>query len=152
MGPSPSEGAELERRNSQESSNYRRPVEQQHQPSHHVQPSNPGEAGGLRARAVVVSGGGQRPALLCEGLCVPPRVPAPANGPVFPPTHSLPAAAAIVSVLRLQGARGTGLYAAQRSFWRGGEYSPRARSAHPNTAFPPVSGQGLLRCAGEGRF
>lgn len=89
MGPSPSEGAELERRNSQESSNYRRPVEQQHQPSHHVQPSNPGEAGGLRARAVVVSGGGQRPALLCEGLCVPPRVPAPANGPVFsPPTQS----------------------------------------------------------------
>ncbi|XP_009885392.1 PREDICTED: LIM and SH3 domain protein 1 [Charadrius vociferus] len=41
MGPSPSEGAELERRNSQESSNYRRPAEQQHQPSHHVQPSNP---------------------------------------------------------------------------------------------------------------
>ncbi|NWX78726.1 LASP1 protein, partial [Alca torda] len=41
MGPSPSEGAELERRNSQESSNYRRPAEQQHQPPHHVQPSNP---------------------------------------------------------------------------------------------------------------
>ncbi|XP_009571221.1 PREDICTED: LIM and SH3 domain protein 1, partial [Fulmarus glacialis] len=41
MGPSPSEGAELERRNSQESTNYRRPAEQQHQPSHHVQPSNP---------------------------------------------------------------------------------------------------------------
>ncbi|XP_035748495.1 LIM and SH3 domain protein 1 [Egretta garzetta] len=45
MGPSPSEGAELERRNSQESTNYRRPAEQQHQPSHHVQPSNPGKAG-----------------------------------------------------------------------------------------------------------
>lgn len=42
MGPSPSEGAELERRNSQESTNYRRPADQQHQPSHHIQPSNPG--------------------------------------------------------------------------------------------------------------
>ncbi|NWQ92271.1 LASP1 protein, partial [Burhinus bistriatus] len=42
MGPSPSEGAELERRNSQESTNYRRPAEQQQQqPSHHIQPSNP---------------------------------------------------------------------------------------------------------------
>ncbi|NXW97539.1 LASP1 protein, partial [Larus smithsonianus] len=41
MGPSPSEGAEPERRNSQESSNYRRPAEQQQQPPHHVQPSNP---------------------------------------------------------------------------------------------------------------
>ncbi|KFU86735.1 LIM and SH3 domain protein 1, partial [Chaetura pelagica] len=42
MGPSPSEGAELERRNSQESSSYRRPAEQQQQPpSHHVPPSNP---------------------------------------------------------------------------------------------------------------
>ncbi|NXI57755.1 LASP1 protein, partial [Chloroceryle aenea] len=40
MGPSPSEGAELERRNSQESTNYRRPTEQQQQPPHHVQPSN----------------------------------------------------------------------------------------------------------------
>uniref|UniRef100_A0A803XYD1 SH3 domain-containing protein n=1 Tax=Meleagris gallopavo TaxID=9103 RepID=A0A803XYD1_MELGA len=39
MGPSPSEGAEMERRNSQESANYRRP--EQHQPQHHVQPSNP---------------------------------------------------------------------------------------------------------------
>lgn len=46
MGPSPSEGAELERRNSQESTNYRRPADQQHQPSHHIQPSNPGKAGG----------------------------------------------------------------------------------------------------------
>ncbi|NXS97852.1 LASP1 protein, partial [Jacana jacana] len=44
MGPSPSEGAELERRNSQESTNYRRPGEQQQQqqqPSHRIQPSNP---------------------------------------------------------------------------------------------------------------
>ncbi|KFO97479.1 LIM and SH3 domain protein 1, partial [Calypte anna] len=42
MGPSPSEGAELERRNSQESSSYRRPSEQQQQqPPHHIQPSNP---------------------------------------------------------------------------------------------------------------
>ncbi|XP_029821716.1 LIM and SH3 domain protein 1 [Manacus vitellinus] len=41
MGPSPSEGSEPERRNSQESSGYRRPAEQQHQPSHHVQPTNP---------------------------------------------------------------------------------------------------------------
>ncbi|NWU14255.1 LASP1 protein, partial [Cephalopterus ornatus] len=41
MGPSPSEGSEPERRNSQESSSYRRPAEQQHQPSHHVQPTNP---------------------------------------------------------------------------------------------------------------
>ncbi|XP_040393079.1 LIM and SH3 domain protein 1 isoform X1 [Cygnus olor] len=48
MGPSPSEGAEMERRNSQESTNYRRPAEQQQQPSHHVQPSNPGRAQGSR--------------------------------------------------------------------------------------------------------
>ncbi|NXX98001.1 LASP1 protein, partial [Centropus bengalensis] len=41
MGPSPSEGAEPERRNSQESTGYRRPAEQQ-QPPHHVQPSNAG--------------------------------------------------------------------------------------------------------------
>ncbi|XP_027563672.1 LIM and SH3 domain protein 1-like [Neopelma chrysocephalum] len=42
MGPSPSEGLEPERRNSQESSGgYWRPAEQQHQPSHHVQPTNP---------------------------------------------------------------------------------------------------------------
>ncbi|NXS10320.1 LASP1 protein, partial [Neodrepanis coruscans] len=41
MGPSPSEGSEPERRNSQESSSYRRPAEQQHQPSHHIQPANP---------------------------------------------------------------------------------------------------------------
>uniref|UniRef100_A0A8C4KNN6 LIM and SH3 domain protein 1 n=1 Tax=Dromaius novaehollandiae TaxID=8790 RepID=A0A8C4KNN6_DRONO len=44
MGPSPAEGAELERRNSQESTNYRRPAEQ-NQPPHHVQPSNPGTLG-----------------------------------------------------------------------------------------------------------
>ncbi|NWS77957.1 LASP1 protein, partial [Crotophaga sulcirostris] len=43
MGPSPSEGAELERGSSQESTGYRRPAEQQqHQPPHLVQPSNPG--------------------------------------------------------------------------------------------------------------
>lgn len=60
MGPSPSEGAELERRNSQESTNYRRPADQQHQPSHHIQPSNPGKVGGLRASQ-----------------------PAPLRGPVF---------------------------------------------------------------------
>ncbi|XP_074018930.1 LIM and SH3 domain protein 1 isoform X2 [Numenius arquata] len=41
MGPSPGEGAELERRNSQESTNYRRAGEQQQQPSHRIQPSNP---------------------------------------------------------------------------------------------------------------
>ncbi|KAM8795183.1 LIM and SH3 domain protein 1 [Eudromia elegans] len=41
MGPSPAEGAEPERRNSQESSSYRRPAEQS-QPLHHVQPSNAG--------------------------------------------------------------------------------------------------------------
>ncbi|NXG54020.1 LASP1 protein, partial [Psilopogon haemacephalus] len=40
MGPSPGEGAELERSNSQDS-NYRRPPEQQHQQQpHHSQPSN----------------------------------------------------------------------------------------------------------------
>lgn len=41
MGPSPSEGSEPERRNSQESSSYRRAAEQQHQPLHHGQPSAP---------------------------------------------------------------------------------------------------------------
>ncbi|XP_054035304.1 LIM and SH3 domain protein 1-like, partial [Dryobates pubescens] len=42
MGPSPSEGAELERRNSQESANYRRAPEQQHQQQpQHLQPSSP---------------------------------------------------------------------------------------------------------------
>ncbi|NXI00979.1 LASP1 protein, partial [Pachycephala philippinensis] len=42
MGPSPSEGSEPERRNSQESSGYRR---EQQQPQHHGQPGAPGEAG-----------------------------------------------------------------------------------------------------------
>ncbi|XP_074835147.1 LIM and SH3 domain protein 1 [Carettochelys insculpta] len=40
MGPSGGEGGEMERRNSQDSANYRRPVEQHHQPQ--VQPSSPG--------------------------------------------------------------------------------------------------------------
>ncbi|XP_065555151.1 LIM and SH3 domain protein 1 isoform X1 [Lathamus discolor] len=44
MRLSPGEGAELEHRNSQESTNYQRPTEQQQQqqqpPAHHVQPSN----------------------------------------------------------------------------------------------------------------
>lgn len=45
MGTPGGEGGELERRNSQEGANYRRPVEQQpppHQQPHHVQPSTPG--------------------------------------------------------------------------------------------------------------
>lgn len=75
MGPSPSEGAEMERRNSQESTNYRRPTEQQQQPSHHVQPSNPGRAQGSRTGWQLCSA----PALsaaralysLAGGLCAP---------------------------------------------------------------------------------
>ncbi|NXU92918.1 LASP1 protein, partial [Xiphorhynchus elegans] len=41
MGPSPGEGCEPERRNSQESPGYRRPPEQQHQPPHLGQPTTP---------------------------------------------------------------------------------------------------------------
>ncbi|XP_054848795.1 LIM and SH3 domain protein 1 [Eublepharis macularius] len=45
MGTPGGEGGELERRNSQEGANYRRPVEQQpppsHQQPHHIQPSTP---------------------------------------------------------------------------------------------------------------
>uniref|UniRef100_A0A7M4E208 LIM and SH3 domain protein 1 n=1 Tax=Crocodylus porosus TaxID=8502 RepID=A0A7M4E208_CROPO len=43
MGSSPGEGGEMERRNSQDGANYRRPTEQQqhHQQPHHIQPSNP---------------------------------------------------------------------------------------------------------------
>lgn len=144
MGPSPSEGAELERRNSQESTNYRRPAEQQHQPSHHVQPSNPGKAVGIAAcpgaRPYACWGSGRLSR--ARGFAASPAAQHQLwlTEPPFPP--SLPAAtaaaAAVISVLRLQGARGTGLYAAQRSFWRGGEYSPRARSAHPDTS-PPFS-------------
>lgn len=89
MGPSPSEGAELERRNSQESTNYRRPAEQQHQPSHHVQPSNPGKAGGCGhcslPRCMALRLLGQQPALLCEGLCVSPMSQLQLTGPSFPP-------------------------------------------------------------------
>ncbi|NWV16155.1 LASP1 protein, partial [Origma solitaria] len=44
MGPVPSEAAEPERRNSQESSGYRRAAEQQHQAPHLVQPSATGTA------------------------------------------------------------------------------------------------------------
>lgn len=90
MGPSPSEGAELERRNSQESTNYRRPAEQQHQPSHHVQPSNPGKARGCGRCSLpwcmALRLLGQQPALLCEGSCCVPHIPAPApaNGPILP--------------------------------------------------------------------
>lgn len=75
MGPSPSEGADLERRNSQESTNYRRPAEQQHQPSHHIQPSNPGMAGGC---------GGQQLTL----LCMSPSSQLQLMGPSFPPPQS----------------------------------------------------------------
>uniref|UniRef100_A0A8C0VKT0 LIM and SH3 domain protein 1 n=1 Tax=Cyanistes caeruleus TaxID=156563 RepID=A0A8C0VKT0_CYACU len=46
MGPSPSEGSEPERRNSQESSGYRRVEQQQQQPGHHSQPA--GEGGQTR--------------------------------------------------------------------------------------------------------
>lgn len=44
MGAPAGEGGELERRNSQEGANYRRPIEQppSHQQAHHAQPSNPG--------------------------------------------------------------------------------------------------------------
>ncbi|XP_014374933.1 LIM and SH3 domain protein 1 isoform X2 [Alligator sinensis] len=43
MGSSSGEGGEMERRNSQDGANYRRPTEQQqhHQQPHHIQPSNP---------------------------------------------------------------------------------------------------------------
>ncbi|NXH35056.1 LASP1 protein, partial [Myiagra hebetior] len=41
MGPSPGEGSEPERRNSQESGSYRRAAEQQQQPLHHGQPGAP---------------------------------------------------------------------------------------------------------------
>ncbi|NXO19184.1 LASP1 protein, partial [Oriolus oriolus] len=68
MGPSPSEGSEPERRNSQESSGYRRAAEQQHQPPHHGQPGAPGEAG-------------QPP----EGLFHIPHIPQ-FKDPPFPPT------------------------------------------------------------------
>lgn len=88
MGPSPSEGAEMERRNSQESTNYRRPAEQQQQPSHHVQPSNPGRAQGLREGLAALLR--SPPALsaaralhaLAGGLRVPPQSPAPSRSSV----------------------------------------------------------------------
>ncbi|KFV84504.1 LIM and SH3 domain protein 1, partial [Struthio camelus australis] len=84
MGPSPSEGTELERRNSQESTNYRRPAEQ-NQPPHHVQPSNP-----------VYQQQQPPPPSQSYGYKEPA---APAPTPRCTPS----------------------LYAAQRSFWRGGE-------------------------------
>ncbi|XP_030364439.1 LIM and SH3 domain protein 1 isoform X2 [Strigops habroptila] len=40
MRLSPGEGAELEHRNSQESTSYQRPAEQQQPPLHHIQPSS----------------------------------------------------------------------------------------------------------------
>lgn len=52
MGAPGGEGGELERRNSQEGANYRRPVEQPHQPQHqqphHIQPSTPGNDFAIR--------------------------------------------------------------------------------------------------------
>lgn len=98
MGPSPSEGAEMERRNSQESANYRRP--EQHQPQHHVQPSNPGKG---------------RPSTWGLRVAADPG----ANGVFFLP--SLPAAATSLAVLWLQGACSARLHAAQCTVRSGGE-------------------------------
>lgn len=86
MGPSPSEGAEMERRNSQESTNYRRPAEQQQQPSHHVQPSNPGRAQGS-AKGWQLCSSPLQPCRLLEP-CTPSL-----GGFVCPPEAQRPAAA-----------------------------------------------------------
>ncbi|KFP34203.1 LIM and SH3 domain protein 1, partial [Colius striatus] len=67
MGLSPSEGAELERGNSQESTNYRRPAEQQQQP-HHIQPSNPG----YQQQPSSQSYGYKEPAALASTQCNAP--------------------------------------------------------------------------------
>jgi len=98
MGPSPSEGAEMERRNSQESANYRRP--EQHQPQHHVQPSNPGKG---------------HPSTWGLHVAADPG----ANGVSFLP--SVPTAAAGLAVLWLQGARSARLHAAQCTVGSRGE-------------------------------
>lgn len=96
MGPSPSEGAEMERRNSQESTNYRRPAEQQQQPSHHVQPSNPGRAQGSAKGWQLCSSPLQpcRPLEPCTpslgGFVCPPKAQRPAAALADIPNPSFP--------------------------------------------------------------
>lgn len=96
MGPSPSEGAEMERRNSQESTNYRRPAEQQQQPSHHVQPSNPGRAQGSAKGWQLCSASLQpcRPLEPCTpslgGFVCPPKAQRPAAALADIPNPSFP--------------------------------------------------------------
>lgn len=96
MGPSPSEGAEMERRNSQESTNYRRPAEQQQQPSHHVQPSNPGRAQGSAKGWQLCSAPLQpcRPLEPCTpslgGFVCPPKAQRPAAALADIPNPSFP--------------------------------------------------------------